>query len=109
MEAAGKMGVLDRLLDRLKGRGHRVVLFSQFNKMLDIIEDFLIMRGYRSSFAMDHNALSCTCTSAVALALQLNWPCVPFGQQDQLLLQPATGNIGVLVQQPRASSSTCME
>ncbi len=49
MEAAGKMGVLDRLLDRLKGRGHRVTLFSQHNRMLDIIEDFLIMRGYRCS------------------------------------------------------------
>lgn len=47
VEAAGKMGVLDRLLDRLKGRGHRVTLFSQYNRMLDIIEDFLIMRGYK--------------------------------------------------------------
>ena len=25
----------------------RVVLFSQFNMMLDIIEDYLIMRGYK--------------------------------------------------------------
>lgn len=49
VEAAGKMGVLDRLLDRLKARGHRVTLFSQHNRMLNIIEDFLIMRGYRCS------------------------------------------------------------
>lgn len=49
MEAAGKMGVLDRLLGRLKEQGHRVTLFSQHNRMLDITEDFLIMRGYRCS------------------------------------------------------------
>ena len=47
MEAAGKMGVLDRLLAKLKGRGHRVTLFSQYNRMLDIVEDYLLMRGYR--------------------------------------------------------------
>lgn len=47
VEAAGKMGVLDRLLDRLSERGHRVTLFSQSNRMLDIIEDYLLMRGYR--------------------------------------------------------------
>lgn len=34
VEACGKMGVLDRLLARLKARGHRVVLFSQYNRML---------------------------------------------------------------------------
>jgi SNF2 family DNA or RNA helicase len=41
------MGVLDRLLAKLKARGHRVTLFSQYNRMLDIIEDYLLMRGYR--------------------------------------------------------------
>ena len=39
--------VLDRLLEKLKSRGHRVVLFSQFNIMLDVIEDYLIYRGYK--------------------------------------------------------------
>ncbi|KAK9807695.1 hypothetical protein WJX72_006345 [[Myrmecia] bisecta] len=47
IEAGGKMGVLDRMLAKLKARGHRVTLFSQYNRMLDIIEDFLIMRGYK--------------------------------------------------------------
>ncbi|GLC46024.1 hypothetical protein PLESTB_001026800 [Pleodorina starrii] len=42
---SGKMMVLDRLLDRLQERGHRVVLFSQFNIMLDIIEDYLSTKG----------------------------------------------------------------
>lgn len=48
--ASGKLEVLDRLLAKLKAKGHRVVLFCQWNKTLDIIEDFLIMRRYRWAF-----------------------------------------------------------
>ena len=44
--ASSKMLLLDRLLERLFAAGNRVVLFSQFTKMLDIFEDFLTMRGY---------------------------------------------------------------
>ena len=47
VEASGKLEVLDRMLGMLKERGHRVVLFSQFNTMLDLLEDYLLMRGYR--------------------------------------------------------------
>jgi SNF2 family DNA or RNA helicase len=39
--ASGKMVVLDKLLRRLREKGHRVVLFSQFTRTLDIICDFL--------------------------------------------------------------------
>ncbi|KAF9818800.1 hypothetical protein IEO21_02580 [Rhodonia placenta] len=38
--ASGKMLVLDRLLDALFATKHRVLLFSQFTTMLDIIEDW---------------------------------------------------------------------
>jgi SNF2 family DNA or RNA helicase len=31
----------------LWGHTHRVVLFSQYTRMLDIISDYLDMRGYR--------------------------------------------------------------
>jgi hypothetical protein len=47
IEASGKMQVLDRMLPLLKKRGHRVVLFSQYNRQLDIIEDYLNLREYR--------------------------------------------------------------
>ncbi|KAK9859870.1 hypothetical protein WJX84_002821 [Apatococcus fuscideae] len=47
VEAGGKMAVLDRLLAKLKGRGHRVTLFSQFKMQLDLLEDYCIMRGYK--------------------------------------------------------------
>ena len=46
MEASGKLAVLDRLLTKLIAKGHRVVLFSQWNRVLDILEDFLSMRGH---------------------------------------------------------------
>ena len=44
--ASGKLKMLDRLLLTLKREGHRCVIFSQFTKMLDLIEDFIAMRGY---------------------------------------------------------------
>ncbi|KAI0773135.1 SNF2 family N-terminal domain-containing protein [Trametes elegans] len=40
VNASGKMMVLERLLDELFARGHKVLLFSQFTTMLDIIEDW---------------------------------------------------------------------
>lgn len=38
VNASGKMMVLDRLLKELFKRKHKVLLFSQFTTMLDIIE-----------------------------------------------------------------------
>ena len=41
---SGKLVLLDKLLPRLKENGHRVLLFSQFKIMLDILEDYLAAR-----------------------------------------------------------------
>ena len=49
IEASGKVHVLDRLLTKLKDRGHRVVLFSQFTTTLDLLDDVLRYRGYEFS------------------------------------------------------------
>lgn len=38
VNSSGKMMVLDRLLGELFKRGHKVLLFSQFTTMLNIIE-----------------------------------------------------------------------
>ncbi|GJE96048.1 SNF2 family DNA-dependent ATPase-like protein [Phanerochaete sordida] len=40
VEASGKMLLLDQLLTELFARGHKVLLFSQFTTMLDIIDDW---------------------------------------------------------------------
>jgi SWI/SNF-related matrix-associated actin-dependent regulator of chromatin subfamily A member 5 len=47
VENCGKMKLLDKLLAKMKERGHRVLVFSQMTRMLDIMEDFMIMRGYK--------------------------------------------------------------
>jgi chromodomain-helicase-DNA-binding protein 4 len=41
VEASAKLQLLEMLLPKLKQRGHRVLLFSQFLENLDVIEDFL--------------------------------------------------------------------
>ncbi|KAL7423071.1 hypothetical protein Q5752_002370 [Cryptotrichosporon argae] len=46
-KAAGKLVFLKLLLPKLKQRGHRVLLFSQFKIALDRIEDFLWGEGYK--------------------------------------------------------------
>lgn len=38
VDASGKMMILERLLDELFARGHKVLVFSQFVTMLDVIE-----------------------------------------------------------------------
>jgi SWI/SNF-related matrix-associated actin-dependent regulator of chromatin subfamily A member 5 len=49
VSCSGKMIVLDKLLKKLYLKKHRVVLFSQFTRTLDIISDYLEMRAYRHS------------------------------------------------------------
>ncbi|KAA1089553.1 hypothetical protein PGT21_021950 [Puccinia graminis f. sp. tritici] len=43
---SGKMILLDKLLTRLKAEGHRVLIFSQMVRMLDIMSDYMSYRGY---------------------------------------------------------------
>ncbi|CAL9116371.1 unnamed protein product [Musa acuminata var. zebrina] len=45
--SAGKMVLLDKLLPKLKERGSRVLIFSQMTRLLDILEDYLMFRGYQ--------------------------------------------------------------
>ncbi|KAJ3052835.1 Chromodomain helicase DNA binding protein, partial [Quaeritorhiza haematococci] len=46
IEASGKMVLIDKLLKKLKAGGHKVLLFSQMTKCLDLIQDYLRGRGY---------------------------------------------------------------
>lgn len=45
--SSGKMMLLDQLLAKLKKDNHRVLIFSQMVKMLDILGDYLRVRGYQ--------------------------------------------------------------
>eukprot|EP00186_Timspurckia_oligopyrenoides_P004169 CAMPEP_0182444864 /NCGR_PEP_ID=MMETSP1172-20130603/3175_1 /TAXON_ID=708627 /ORGANISM="Timspurckia oligopyrenoides, Strain CCMP3278" /LENGTH=725 /DNA_ID=CAMNT_0024640511 /DNA_START=35 /DNA_END=2212 /DNA_ORIENTATION=+ len=45
VRVSGKMQLLDRLLSRLLEKNHKVLLFSQFTTMLDILQDYLELRS----------------------------------------------------------------
>lgn len=45
--SSGKMMLLDQLLTKLKKDNHRVLIFSQMVKMLDILGDYLQLRNYQ--------------------------------------------------------------
>ena len=63
---SGKLILLDKLLRRLRETGHRVLIFSQMVKMLDILAQYLRLRGFvyqrldggmrsqERQYAMDH-------------------------------------------------------
>ncbi|KAK2586082.1 hypothetical protein KPH14_008370 [Odynerus spinipes] len=46
IKSSGKLMVMDAMLKELKNRGHKVLLFSTWTKILDIIEDYLTLRDY---------------------------------------------------------------
>ncbi|KRY35153.1 Chromodomain-helicase-DNA-binding protein 3 [Trichinella spiralis] len=47
VKSCGKLILLQKMLRMLKEGGHRVLIFSQMTKMLDLIEDFLEYEGYK--------------------------------------------------------------
>ncbi|KAJ3048309.1 hypothetical protein HK097_010690 [Rhizophlyctis rosea] len=50
---SGKMLILERLLPKLFERGHKVLIFSQWKRVLDVIEDWCrVVKGWRS-FRLD--------------------------------------------------------
>ena len=44
---SGKLAQLDRLLRELKNGGHRVLLYFQMTKMIDLMEEYLTFRNYK--------------------------------------------------------------
>ena len=46
IQSAGKMVLLDKLLPRLKEGGHKILIFSQMIRCLDILEDYLIQKRW---------------------------------------------------------------
>ena len=46
VQASGKLVLVDKLLPKLKAGGHKVLIFSQMIRVLDIIEDYLIQKRF---------------------------------------------------------------
>ncbi len=45
---SGKMVLLEKMMSKLKLQGHRVLIYSQFTRMLDILEDWLHVKVFFS-------------------------------------------------------------
>ncbi|VBB29875.1 unnamed protein product [Acanthocheilonema viteae] len=45
-EVSGKFLLLDRVLTFLSAKNHRVLIFSQMTRVLDIVQDYLVYKGY---------------------------------------------------------------
>ena len=46
IQASGKLVLIDKLLPKLKENGHKVLIFSQMVRCLDILEDYLRLNRY---------------------------------------------------------------
>lgn len=49
-EVSGKFFLLDRLLTFLFAKDHRVLIFSQMTRLLDIAQDYLVYKGKKLHF-----------------------------------------------------------
>ena len=46
MSDSGKLHVLDGLLTLLKEEGHRVLIYSQMTRMIDLLEEYMVHRQH---------------------------------------------------------------
>lgn len=46
-EASGKLVLLYKMLNKLKTQGHRVLIFTQMTRVMDLLEDFMEGHGWR--------------------------------------------------------------
>lgn len=47
VQSSGKLILLDKLLPKLRAEGHRVLIFSQMVRLLDILHDYLVFHKYK--------------------------------------------------------------
>ncbi|CAE8636631.1 unnamed protein product [Polarella glacialis] len=87
--ASGKLALLDRLLVEMRAKGHRVMIFSQFTLMLDIIEDYMVQREW-SYVRMDGS------TSRVQRVVNIHQ--FQSGAVGTFLMSTRTGGLGINLQ-----------
>lgn len=61
VNSSGKLELIDQLLQHLKNAGHKVLMFSQMTRMLDILQDFLTYRGKTISLKYSVCVYICFC------------------------------------------------
>jgi DNA helicase INO80 len=85
---SGKLRALDQLLIKLKKEGHRVLIFCQMTRMLDLLEYYMIRRHYRY-FRMDGSTILANRRDMVSQFQQPNSPVFAF------LLSTRAGGLGI--------------
>ncbi|KAG0667073.1 transcriptional regulator [Monosporozyma unispora] len=86
--SSGKMVLLDQLLTRLKKDGHRVLIFSQMVRMLDILGDYLSIKG------INFQRLDGTVPSAQR-RIAIDHFNAPDSNDDVFLLSTRAGGLGI--------------
>ena len=88
LKASGKCVLLDKLLPKLKAEGHRVLIFSQMVKMLDLLSDYLRERRY------SHERLDGTVRGDLRQAA-IDRFCKPGSDTFAFLLSTRAGGLGI--------------
>lgn len=78
IQSAGKLVLIDKLLPKMKAGGHKVLIFSQMVRCLDILEDYLIQRRWESKTESLHNPKSTKKFYALLLFTQSSWGLIHF-------------------------------
>lgn len=89
--ASGKFELLDRLLPKLHRAGHRVLLFSQMTRLLDVLEIYLQLHDYKY-LRLDGNTKT---EFRGSLVEQFNAPDSPY---FMFLLSTRAGGLGLNLQ-----------
>jgi len=93
----GKMVLLDKLLTKMKERDHRVLIFTQMTRMMDIMEDYCVAKDY-SYCRIDGN------TSYELRESQIEEYNAPGSQKFIFLLSTRAGGLGINLQ----TADTCI-
>jgi SNF2 family DNA or RNA helicase len=88
IESSGKLVLLDKLLPRLFKEGHKVLIFSQMVRVLNLLEDFLKYKGY-SFERLDGSSKSSDRKDAVERF------CKPSMNRFIMLLSTKAGGLGL--------------
>lgn len=88
IHSCGKLVLLDKLLPRLHSEGHKVLIFSQMVRVLNLLEDFLKYKGY-SFERLDGSTSSQDRKEAVAKF------CSPEKERFIMLLSTKAGGLGL--------------
>lgn len=91
IRASGKFELLDRLLPKLRKSGHRVLLFSQMTRLMDILEIYLKLNDFKF-LRLDGSTKT---EERGALLKQFNAPDSPY---FMFLLSTRAGGLGLNLQ-----------